>query len=166
MIESVYNLLDEEYVEILLDQIDKKEFDSPNFCFMISNYYNRHKMTAQDEFKRSMESFLYQKYNKRYLLKDNGFWINKITTESNKDDDFHVDESDLSIVTYLNDEFEGGEFEYINSNDEKIKITPKRGLSVIIHSKVQHRVLPVTSGVRYSCVSFFEYLTKSKKTLL
>ena len=89
----------------------------------------------KDDHKENIESFLYKKYNKKYVLKDKGFWINKITTDTNKDDTFHTDISDLTIVTYLNDDYTGGEFEYINRYKKAIKIETQVGLSLIMDSK-------------------------------
>lgn len=166
MIDVVYNIIDDDYVLFLLNNINDKNFDTPITSTSFKNYYNRYKLEPKDYLKQQLESYLSEKYGKPYVLQNNGFWINKVTTESNKDDEFHIDDSDLSIVTYLNDDFEGGYFEYIDSKNEKIKIKPQRGMSIIINSKIEHRVLPVKKGTRYSGVFFFDYITKNKKTLL
>jgi predicted 2-oxoglutarate/Fe(II)-dependent dioxygenase YbiX len=94
-----------------------------------------------------------------------GLWINKINANTNQNDDFHKDDSDLSIVTYLNEDFEGGEFQYIFDN-EKIKIKPIINLSVIMNRTISHRVLNVTSGERFSLISFYKKPLKKTKTLL
>ena len=59
-----------------------------------------------------------------------GLWINKVTNETNVDDVFHNDAADLTIITYINEDFEGGEFEYFFKN-QKIKIIPKINYSII-----------------------------------
>ena len=166
MIDVIYNMLDEELIKLFNSKISDKKFSEPSRNSTTRNYYNRLEFDLEENIKDKLELLLFSKYNKKYTLKKGGVWINKVSTESNKDDDFHFDNSDLSIVTYLNDDFEGGQFEYIISENENIKINPKKGLSIIIQSKALHRVLPVSSGVRYSCVFFFEYKPKNNQTLL
>jgi len=94
-----------------------------------------------------------------------GVWINKINATTNYNDNFHNDETALTIITYLNENFEGGEFEYI-SKKEKIKIKPITNCSLIINNKIQHRVLNVTKGERFSLVSFYTKPYKKIKTLI
>jgi Rps23 Pro-64 3,4-dihydroxylase Tpa1-like proline 4-hydroxylase len=55
----------------------------------------------------------------------------------------------LSTVMYLNDNYEGGEIEFINS---KIKIRPEAGSIIFFPSNFLyvHEVHPITSGFRYS----------------
>ena len=95
-----------------------------------------------------------------------GLWINKVTEETNKDDTFHYDIPDFTMIMYLNDDFDGGEFEYIDENNKNIKIKPKKDLVIFSNNQLLHRVLPVTMGVRYSLVCFFKFQTKTKKTFL
>jgi Rps23 Pro-64 3,4-dihydroxylase Tpa1-like proline 4-hydroxylase len=94
-----------------------------------------------------------------------GSWINKINAITNQNDDFHTDESDISIVTYLNEDFEGGEFEYI-FNDETIKIRPIKNTTLIMNREIRHRVLNVTNGERFSLIFFYKKLQKKQKTLV
>jgi len=77
----------------------------------------------------------------------------------------HKDSGDLSFVTYLNDDFEGGELIYYDK-DLEFSIIPKISLSVKIHNKTFHKVQPVTSGVRYSLYTFLELKQKTNKSLL
>ena len=42
--------------------------------------------------------------------------------DSNKNDKYHLDTSDITILIFLNDDFVGGEFEYINEEKKPIKI--------------------------------------------
>lgn len=168
MIEQSTNLFDINYINFLLNEIKDKNFENggKKLSSIGYNYYNRCHLHMEDNYRENIELFLYKTYNKKYVLKDNGFWINKITTETNKDDTFHTDSSDLTIVTYLNDEYSGGEFEYMNWFREIIKIEPKRGLSLIMDNMLMHRVSPVLSGTRYSLVCFFDIIVKSDKTIL
>ena len=52
-------------------------------------------------------------------------WINKVIPETNQNDSFHYDMSFLTAVTYLNEDFVGGEFTYINEFGSTSKINPK-----------------------------------------
>ena len=96
-------------------------------------------------------------------------WINKVTPTSVDSDSFHFDESVLSFVTYFNLDFEGGEFEYHDENSNKIVITPQINLSLVMNDRLWHRIRKVTSGERYSLVTFFkltsEYDKKEKSIL-
>ena len=58
---------------------------------------------------------------------------------------------DLSIVFYLNDDFEGGDFIF---PDHKIRVRPEPGMLVCFPSNhhYKHGVEPVTKGKRYSIV--------------
>jgi predicted 2-oxoglutarate/Fe(II)-dependent dioxygenase YbiX len=58
---------------------------------------------------------------------------------------------DLSIVMYLNDDYEGGDFVF---PDLKIRIRPEPGMIVCFPSNhhYKHGVEPVTKGKRYSIV--------------
>ena len=60
-------------------------------------------------------------------------------------------DSDLSIVFYLNDDFEGGDFIF---PDHKIRVRPEPGMLVCFPSNhhYKHGVEPVTKGKRYSIV--------------
>lgn len=55
----------------------------------------------------------------------------------------------LSTVMYLNDNYEGGEIEFINS---KVKIKPEAGSIIFFPSNFLyiHEVYPITNGERYS----------------
>ena len=65
----------------------------------------------------------------------------------------------LSMTVLLNDNYEGGEFQFATLNKEKCTInTPefnKTGMIIVFPSDVEHRVAPVTKGIRYSLVTWF-----------
>jgi len=69
-------------------------------------------------------------------------------------------------MIWINENFDGGEFEYIDEKKEKIKIKPKNNLSIISNNKLPHRVLPVIKGVRFSLIMFFEIGKKKELTLI
>jgi hypothetical protein len=165
MIEPTYNLLND--VELnLVDTfcLNFKQEDNPRY----SNYYNRmflNKETDLIDYQNKIKNHLFQKYGITYEVE--GIWINKVTPDTNKGDGFHLDDNALTIVSYINDDFEGGEFEYfIFGTKPNEKIKPKRNLSLITNDKLPHRVLPVISGERYSIVVFCVIPNKEKKTML
>jgi hypothetical protein len=94
-----------------------------------------------------------------------GLWINKVTIKTNIDDVYHNDLSDLTIVTYINDTFNGGEFEYIE-NENIFKIKPIRNTSLFMDAKLKHRVLKITKNERFSLISFYRKLQKKEKTII
>ena len=59
----------------------------------------------------------------------------------------------ISAIIYLNDDYEGGEIEYV---DFGVKIKPKKGSLVIFPSNYAYRHIahPVTSGTKYAIVTF------------
>ena len=65
----------------------------------------------------------------------------------------------LSMTVLLNDNYEGGEFQFAFYKEEKCGInTPefnKIGSIIVFPSEMEHRVTPVTKGIRYSLVSWF-----------
>lgn len=75
----------------------------------------------------------------------------------------HVDESDISYITYINDEYTGGEFEYFDELNNKNTIVPKKYMTILIHNKVKHRVCKVESGIRFSIYSFLRLIPKNQK---
>lgn len=101
------------------------------------------------------------KINYDIKCKHTASWVNVVDNKGNKDDYFHYDVSDFSIIIYLNDDFTGGELEYQNSNikPEIKKFTPVKNSAVLMSKNVLHRVLPVLDGKRYSMVNFFDFDT-------
>jgi hypothetical protein len=134
------------------------------------NYFYREFLDNEIEevqsIKNKVEKYAKEVLSDSKLIVDGGIWINKIDINSNKDDVFHTDNSFASYVIYLNDDFEGGDFEYRNELNECINVTPKKWTSVIMSKNVEHRVLPVTNGVRYSLVFFFSVISKTQKSII
>ena len=64
----------------------------------------------------------------------------------------------LSMSVMLNDNFDGGAFEFASYGKEKCTITPieaTAGSVIVFLSSMEHRVAPVTKGTRYSVVCWF-----------
>ena len=159
MINTHQNLLSEKDL-FFLDSIcsDFVETQVPNG----NNYYVRKILNIKKELLE------YQKMCSKYLpdgYELSGLWINKVTNKTNINDDFHNDKADLTIVTYINEDFDGGEFEYLSGN-EKIKITPMMNYSIILDKKIKHRVLNVIKGCRFSLISFYTRIEKNEKTII
>jgi len=93
-------------------------------------------------------------------------WINKVIPETNKNDSFHYDMSFLTAITYLNEDFIGGEFTYINEFGGTTKLNPKMNKTLIMDKNLYHKVSPVLSGVRFSLVTFFNFNAKNTKTIV
>ena len=78
----------------------------------------------------------------------------------------HTPSMDISILIYLNDDYVGGELEYINDTNNRVKIIPQKKLVVIMNNQLEHRVLPITSGVRYSLAAFFGFMDNQTKSII
>jgi hypothetical protein len=135
-----------------------------------TNYYVResiHKDNPEFQTIISKINNCVNKQLKTINIKLDAFWINKITNETNKNDGFHKDSSDITFLMYLNDEFTGGEYEYmVEETQKREKLKPKKYLSIITNRDIEHRVKPVLEGERYSIVFFYSYTKKTNKTLL
>ena len=72
-----------------------------------------------------------------------------------------------NVVCFLNQNFIGGEFEYI---DQKLlKVLPEENTALVFGPTLRHRVLPVTEGERYTLVAFLaenSYLYKKQRTVI
>jgi predicted 2-oxoglutarate/Fe(II)-dependent dioxygenase YbiX len=175
MIYITYNLLnDSDYqklneVCVNFDNFEhQKHDDNP-----ANNSYNRVMVNNLNlnEYFDNLNNFLKYKISNQDKLKVTELskpdsWINKVIPETNKSDKFHSDFSTLTAVTYFNDNFDGGFFQYKDDNGKIQSIKPKKNMTLIMDEELQHRVMPVTYGVRFSLVSFFQLTKKEKKTLL
>lgn len=133
------------------------------------NYYNRNFLDIKDnKIKKILDKITNEVKSifKINTIYSSGIWINKIDSKSNKNDGFHRDSAEFTFLLYLNENFEGGEFEYIDEKDTKIKIKPKNNMCIISKKELLHRVLPVISGERFSLVTFFKTYKKDKITLI
>ena len=68
----------------------------------------------------------------------------------------------VSLVTYLNDDYEGGG---LNFRLQNLTYKPNAGDTVIFPSNYMypHQALPVTSGIKYSLVTMLDYSDKFHK---
>ena len=65
----------------------------------------------------------------------------------------------LSMTVLLNENFEGGDLQFSGLSQKKVKVeTPAlggMGSIIVFPSFMEHRVAPITKGVRYSLVAWF-----------
>jgi hypothetical protein len=171
LIENATDLFDTKEKQILEKKCLSFVITHPQFkTNKKSNYYLREGIQNDDiEFQTiiSKVNNCVNKLSKTIDVKLDSFWINKVTKNTNKDDEFHKDFSDLTFLMYLNETFTGGEYEYIvPTYKNKQIVKPKKYLSIITNKDILHRVKPVLDGERYSLVFFYNFVKKNKKTLL
>jgi len=131
------------------------------------NFYHRMMLDKNVDLLNYQNKLLnYIKKNFNLNVKIEAIWINKITNQYNINADFHTDESQFTMITFLNDNFLGGEYEYVDDNDVFVEIKPKKGVSIMQNPLLLHRVKNVIEGDRYTLICFLETETKNKKTLL
>ena len=90
------------------------------------------------DFQKKVKQFLQKNYpNTKY--KFGNIWINKITPQRIDSLEYHTDGSDLTIITYINSDFTGGDFEYILNNEvNKIKI--EEDMCLVMDTPINHRI--------------------------
>ena len=65
----------------------------------------------------------------------------------------HENTRKLSMTIVLNSDFEDGDFEFKDEYTENPKL--EEGSIIVFPSFLQHRVAPITKGIRYSLVAWF-----------
>ena len=110
---------------------------------------------------RSAESMQITRYKKGgfYQFHKDGKG-DHLSTYDEPDNEFkHGNVRKLSMTVLLNEKYEGGEFQFATYEKEKCQIdTPefnKTGMIVVFPSDIEHRVTPVTKGIRHSLVVWF-----------
>jgi len=100
----------------------------------------------------SCESMQVTKYktNGYYNFHQDGNGFTRFNNPSNKF--IHGTTRKLSMTIVLNEDYEGGEFEFFQ-DDNLIK--EKTGTVIVFPSYIVHKVRPVTKGTRYSLVTWF-----------
>jgi PKHD-type hydroxylase len=73
-----------------------------------------------------------------------------------------------SLVIQLNDEYSDGDLQIKDNQNETLTIKKGTGNLVLFLSNIEHRVVPVKSGIRYTLVNWVKLKEKKdyKKTLL
>lgn len=73
-----------------------------------------------------------------------------------------------SLVIQLNDEYDDGDLQIKDNQNEILTIEKGAGNLILFLSNIEHRVVPVKSGVRYTLVNWVKLIEKKdyKKTLI
>jgi hypothetical protein len=102
-----------------------------------------------------------------YSTELSSVWINKIDYNDYQIEEFHRDEEKISTVTFLNDDFEGGFFVYIQPNKMEEKTNPKKYRTILFEGNdIPHKVDRVTNGCRYTLITFWNKKEKNDKSLI
>lgn len=100
---------------------------------LVQKYHNKKIQQLDDSFVK-YNSYIVTKYKTGIAM--------GIHTDSNEGEE-------MSVLMYLNDNYDGGEFTYIDENGLEHSIKPKTGDMIYCPSWYSHGVNKVTSGTRY-----------------
>lgn len=158
MIKIIDSILNKDELNYLVESVCPNFINSNQYNELDGLYKSYNSMFIDEysqieRFKQDM-SRIVKDMGYDYRLNVPGVFINKIDTLKNQNDKYHNDGCDLTVIVYLNDDFEGGEFEYVIDN-KLHHITPSGNLTIVMDRSIPHRVLPVTNGTRYSLISWF-----------
>lgn len=94
----------------------------------------------------------------------NTFRIQRVDNSVTPTENFHSHDESIphSIVTFLNDDFEGGLFQY-KIGDEITSIKPVKNMTLFFDGSIPHRVTAV-NGSRTTLVLFLNDFSKHKNT--
>ncbi len=138
---------------IEIDDIHKKILDTINNIVLLKNFYVE-----------KNENIQFTKYE----VGDYFDW--HTDTSYNFDDTFEkIKNRTYSIVIQLNDEYDGGDFLYEDTNTKEINVLKKqKGSIFLFNSSIKHKVDEITKGTRYSLVAWLKLkqIENVKKTLL
>jgi hypothetical protein len=168
MFEEIENLLSTNELNFLQNKCNNFNItDTPYKNKNENNFYIRDMVDIKFnliEYQAKIENYLFKKFNIK--CKTINIFINKISNQTNKSDDYHRDLSNFTIITFLNDNFIGGEYVYLDNDDNSIFVKPKKNMCILQDNKLMHKVNPVSSGIRYSCITFLKYVDKNTKSLI
>lgn len=160
MIKIEYNILNDNQLSVIDDFI--KHFNPDEIPAKTTdgyrNDYFKQRIELPEDITKKVKSVINKHTNKGVEIM--AAWLNKIDVNSNQDDDFHRDDTDMSFVIYPHHNFVGGELEL---RDNILPIESNIGY-IILHN-VEHRVRKVTDGIRWS-VAFFCQYSKETKNLI
>jgi predicted 2-oxoglutarate/Fe(II)-dependent dioxygenase YbiX len=117
--------------------------------------------TKLDKYIFDSAALAIKKYNEKFdhckIQEDSGYELLRY-----KQDQFYVQHTDsfkdrpraVSCSFILNDDYEGGEFAFF---DRELKYKLKKGSCIMFPSNFMypHEIMPVTSGTRYSIITWF-----------
>lgn len=160
MVKIEYNILDINELQLIEKLI--VEFNPDEIPELKSNGYRndyyKQRIELPNTINDKVRTIIQKHTNKKVNIM--AIWLNKIDNNSNQDDEFHRDDTDMSFVIYPYHNFIGGELELKNN------ILPiESNIGYIILHNVEHRVRKVVEGVRWSIAFFCQY-TKETKDLI
>lgn len=133
---------------------------STSYSKIQDDIYNFRGTDITGELKSKVE----QAFNTHGYLEEIGILrIQRIDAGFRVAENFHTHRQyyTTNIVCFLNDDYTGGEFEYIEDSTELVK--PVTNTACIFPPEIPHRVLPVESGKRYTLVAFLKGSSYIKK---
>lgn len=128
------------------------------------NWYHRNFIEISDTIKNKIIKYLKDNFDTNVEIDRS--WVNYVFENSNKKDEYHWDNSDSSIIIFLNDDYIGGELECRLLDKSEILIKPKRNKMILLKNKCLHRVKNVLKGKRFTLVIFLHNKQKDKKTMI
>lgn len=159
-LKKIYNLLNKEEIQYLNSICD--DYKEDGFQLYKMKYIKENELL---DYKEKVINFVTNQL--MFNFEKVGHWINKVSPSDIEHNNFHKDNSDLTIVTYFRMGFDGGNFEYYDSQNKLISIKPEVGLSLLMDNKLKHRIGKIKNGERYSLVTFFNVTSKkTEKTIL
>lgn len=164
MIKIINNFLTNvelEYIANMVTDNQSMYADVPNKTDTYQNFYYRIDIEIPNSIKEKLLNSVHSVTTSRQVHLELN-WINHIFKNSNLKDPFHMDKADIASILFLNDDFDGGELEWIDNENIIHKIEPKKNTLIIFYRKYQHRVLSVTNGNRFTHVSFYNFKNNSK----
>ena len=159
-IKIIYDTFNDEEMESIFNHISTIS----NFGLRVDDVYNFYGM----DMSINKNDYVLSRYIKHGLINTqsqvNTFRIQKVDDSINTTENFHTHDESIphSIVTFLNDDFEGGLFQY-KIGDEIKTIQPVKNMTLFFDGSIPHRVTNV-NGTRITLVLFINDFTKHKDT--
>ena len=159
-IKIIYDTFSDEEMESIFNHISTIS----NFGLRVDDVYNFYGM----DMSINKNDYVLSRYIKHGLINTqsqvNTFRIQKVDDSINTTENFHTHDESIphSIVTFLNDDFEGGLFQY-KIGDEIKTIQPVKNMTLFFDGSIPHRVTNV-NGTRITLVLFINDFTKHKDT--
>ena len=66
----------------------------------------------------------------------------------------------------LSNKYEGGDYRVYTEGQKIVTLDPTPGVPYVMRADIEHEILPITSGIRESCLIFLYEHNFNKKTLL
>jgi hypothetical protein len=158
MIKIIDSILTDSELDFLINEVCPLFINSPQYDELNGQSKSYNSMFIDDypqldRFKSEVVKIA-KKLNYNCSLNNPGIFINKIDSDKNQNDLYHHDGNTLTLIVYLNDNFIGGEFEYVDVKKNIKHIYPSPNLTIVMDRAVPHKVLPVKEGIRYSLITW------------